>query len=175
MRLLIVEDDADGREMLAELFRMHAWDVTAVTTTEAAMVELREGGFDVVISDEDLEGRSGSSMLREASAAGLLHDIGTIMYTAEPRGLDVPVGCRVLRKPLAIASLLEEANALLPEPQAQATRPPDSGKRVRQRVELTLYTTDSPSSQRAVRDLERVIEETCEEQTCEAPPSRKST
>ena len=25
MRLLIVEDDLDGREMLTELFRLHAW------------------------------------------------------------------------------------------------------------------------------------------------------
>lgn len=111
MRLLIVEDDLDGREMLAELFRMHDWEVTAVPTTHAAMLELRSGSFDVVISDEDLEGHSGSSMLREACDEGLLDHVGALMYTAEPSELDVPSGVRVLRKPLGITQLLHEAKA----------------------------------------------------------------
>jgi len=32
MRVLIVEDDLDGRELLAEILRMHDWVVTANTT-----------------------------------------------------------------------------------------------------------------------------------------------
>ena len=109
MRLLIVEDDQDGREMLTELFRMNAWQVTPVE----AMVELRAGGFDVVISDEDLAGASGSAMLREASEAGLLRDVGALMYTAEPGDLELPPGVRVLKKPLGIAQLVNEVTAAL--------------------------------------------------------------
>ncbi len=109
MRLLIVEDDPDGREMLAELFRLHAWDVTAVATTEDGLHALRSGQFQVVISDENLGGESGSTMLRVASAEGLLCRVGALMYTAEPSRLDVPGGVRVLRKPLGICALLDEA------------------------------------------------------------------
>jgi DNA-binding response OmpR family regulator len=111
MRLLIVEDDQDGREMLTELFRMHAWEVTPVSSTVAAMAELRAGGFDVVISDENLASASGSAMLREASKLGLLHNVGTLMYTADPGHLELPPGVRVLRKPMAITRLVDEVLA----------------------------------------------------------------
>src|SRR4051812_35722111 len=100
MRLLIIEDDMDGREMLAELFRTHDWLVTAVPTTRAGMTELRSGGIDLIISDENLDGESGSSMLREAWAEGLLGSVGVLMYTAERDWLEVPNGVRVLHKPL---------------------------------------------------------------------------
>lgn len=155
MRLLIVEDDQDGREMLAELFRMHAWEVTAVPSTEAAMLELRNGGFDVVISDENLEGASGSAMLRAASREGLLRDIGALMYTAEPGQLQVPPGVRVLQKPMGITRLLEEVTAA-------ASDAPSSGERVKAKpgtVELVLYITDSPQSRRALRTMQTVLDE----------------
>ena len=126
MRLLIVEDDKDGREMLTELFRMHAWQVTPVPNTHAAMVELRAGGFDAIISDEDLEGTSGSAMLREASREGLLENVGALMYTAEPAQLDLPPGVRVLQKPMGIARLLEDVVAAAND----AASAPSSGERV---------------------------------------------
>jgi DNA-binding response OmpR family regulator len=113
MRLLIVEDDTDGREMLVELFRMHRWDVTPVDTTTAAMTELRKSRFDLVVTDENLSGRSGSSMLREAAAQGLLFDVAVMMYTAELGDLDVPSGVRVLRKPFGIKALLDIAKTAL--------------------------------------------------------------
>jgi DNA-binding response OmpR family regulator len=132
MRLLIVEDDPDGRDMLAELFRMHDWIVTAVATASEAMRELRDGGFDLIISDENLEGESGSSMLRDACAAGLLGSTGALMYTAQPGRLDVPFGVRVLRKPMAIGTILNEARAAAPERTgARTNHPPSSGERPR--------------------------------------------
>jgi DNA-binding response OmpR family regulator len=159
MRLLIVEDDLDGREMLAELFRMHDWIVTAVPSTHAGMNELRAGGFDVIISDENLDGQSGSSMLREASEEGLLTTVGALMYTAEPGALEVPNGVRVLRKPLAITRLLDEVNALAPEV-IDGAPTPSSGARPRKgRVELVLYVTSSASSQRALDSLQQVLAE----------------
>lgn len=157
MRLLIVEDDQDGREMLTELFRMHAWQVTPVPSTAAAMVELRVGGFDVVISDENLAGSSGSAMLREASEEGLLRDVGALMYTAEPGDLELPPGVRVLKKPLGIAQLVDEVTAALADP-------PGSGERVtappkgRDPVELVLYVTESEQSRRALRAVQRVLD-----------------
>jgi CheY-like chemotaxis protein len=163
MRLLIVEDDPDGRELLAELFRMHDWDVTQVPTTHAAMTELRQGGIDVVISDENLEGQSGSSMLRRASAEGLLCNVGVLMYTAEPGRLEVPPGVRVLRKPLGISKLLDEAQAVAPEDHRAETVPAPPSSRTRACgtvVELVLYVTSSPSSRRALRDLQRVLDDT---------------
>jgi DNA-binding response OmpR family regulator len=158
MRLLIVEDDQDGREMLTELFRMHAWDVTPVPSTAEAMVELRAGGFDVVISDENLAGASGSAMLREASEEGLLQDVGALMYTAEPGQLELPPGVRVLQKPLGIARLLDAVAAAVSDA-------PGSGERLKAKpkqrspVELVLYVNDSAPSRRALRAMQRALDE----------------
>lgn len=125
MRLLIVEDDPDGRELMAELFRLHEWVVTAVPTIDDALDELRRGGFDVVISDENLEGESGSSMIRVASSEGLLSSVGVVMYTAEDHKLDLPDGTRVLHKPLGTGQLLHEAEVAA----ELASPPPTSGVR----------------------------------------------
>lgn len=155
MRLLIVEDDRDGREMLAELFRMHAWEVIAVPTTDAAMLELRSGGFDVVISDEDLEGHSGSCMLRDAGNQGLLENMGALMYTADPKDLDVPRGVRVLRKPLGVTQLLDEAKAV-------AATPP-SGER-RRAVAGRVAVVVAPRGRSMRRD----------DAHCDSPPSSRT-
>ena len=124
MRLLIVEDDPDGRELMAELFRLHDWSVTAVPTTDDGLAQLRRGGFDVVISDENLEGESGSRMIRVACREGLLSSVGVVMYTAEDHKLDLPDGARVLHKPLGTGQLLQEA-----EIAAELASPPTSGVR----------------------------------------------
>lgn len=108
MRMLIVEDDADGREILVELFRRHDWRVVAVATTDAALTELRNRRFDLVISDENLAGASGSEMLRTACGEGLLSKVTALMYTSEAAWLEVPRGVRVLHKPLTIGSLVDE-------------------------------------------------------------------
>ena len=112
MRVLIVEDDLDGRELLAEIFRMHDWVVTATATRCDGLDAIRRNTFDLIISDEDLQGESGSSMLRQAEAEGLLCGVGALMYTAESGALEVPCGVRVLRKPLATNLLLQEARAV---------------------------------------------------------------
>jgi len=161
MRILIVEDDPDGREMLAELFRLQRWDVTDVGTAHDAIDELRAGGFDVVISDENLEGESGSTMLREAFDSGLLEHVGALMYTAQPGKLDVPPGVRVLRKPLGLPKLLDEAKAVAAIPAspdgASAAPGGDAAPKRQARVQLELYVTDSASSQRAVAKIERLL------------------
>ncbi len=160
MRLLIVEDDQDGREMLTELFRMHAWDVTPVPSAVAAMVELRAGGFDVILSDENLEGASGSAMLREASKEGLLKHVGALMYTAQAGQLELPPGVKVLQKPMGISLLVDAVTAA-------ASYPPSFGERLKPAsasaksgpVELVLYVTDSPQSRRALRTMQSVLDQ----------------
>lgn len=122
MKVLIVEDDPDVREMLVEIFRAYEWDVLAVAETALALATLRRDSVDLVISDENLEGASGSAMLEEASSAGLLFNVGAMIYTAEPRELHVPEGVRVLQKPLGVSSLLDEANAVIAR-SARSSRP----------------------------------------------------
>lgn len=113
-KLLVVEDDPDGREVLSELFRIRGWEVTDVANVEGALQALRTDHFDVVISDENVDGRSGSEMLREAQRQGLLADVGALVYTADDHTVEVPSGVRVLLKPLGIDALVDEAQHAAP-------------------------------------------------------------
>lgn len=116
MRILVVEDDPDSRDLLVEVFRMHGWSVTAVANVESGLEHLRGDHFDLVITDENLDDGTGSTMLREAKEEGLLDDVGVILYTAQLGRIDVPSGVRVLRKPKGLAELFDEAKNDVVEP-----------------------------------------------------------
>lgn len=51
MRLLVIEDEADSRDMLSMLLETAGYDVTSVAQEEAAVRELLHGGFDLVLAD----------------------------------------------------------------------------------------------------------------------------
>ena len=83
LKILVVEDDADTRELVADFFSRHGYVVTAVSRAEQALETLRSGSFDLVVSDNRLDdGPTGSWMLSKASSSGLLSDVGVVMYTA---------------------------------------------------------------------------------------------
>ena len=57
--LLIVEDDAAMRQMLASLFKDHGFAVREAPTADEALRQAREAEFDVVLSDIQMPGKSG--------------------------------------------------------------------------------------------------------------------
>jgi DNA-binding NtrC family response regulator len=83
-RLLIVEDDDDTQELLFRLFSRLSYAVTVVATAEEGLAKLREQPFDLVISDNQLRGgKTGSWMIAEAAADGVLERTAILMYTAD--------------------------------------------------------------------------------------------
>ncbi|MCW5813666.1 MAG: response regulator [Labilithrix sp.] len=100
---MVVEDDPDTREILADFFASHGYDVKTVATAEAGLAELKGNGTDVVLSDNQLDGgHTGSWMLRRAYAEGLLRRVAAVMYTADDDP-NVPRVVRVLHKPTALS------------------------------------------------------------------------
>jgi CheY-like chemotaxis protein len=68
-KLLIVEDDADGRDALAELFRLQGFEVASAADGEATLARLRSARFDVVVMDLGLpNGGSGLGLIRTICA-----------------------------------------------------------------------------------------------------------
>lgn len=63
-RILIVDDEINIREALAELLEDDGYRVSATASTEEALESLRENQFDVVISDLRLDDGSGLDLLR---------------------------------------------------------------------------------------------------------------
>ena len=64
-RILLVEDDADTQELLKTLLRRHGAEVTAVSSSTAALEEIERGKPDVIISDIGMTGENGYELIRK--------------------------------------------------------------------------------------------------------------
>lgn len=67
-RILLVEDDADTQELLKTLLRRHGAEVTAVSSSAAALEEIARVKPDVIISDIGMTGENGYGFIRKVRA-----------------------------------------------------------------------------------------------------------
>ncbi len=70
-RLLIVDDDADMRLLLAEYFRRLGFDVDERESGAAALEPAQAGRFDCFILDVSMPGMSGFELLKKIRARGI--------------------------------------------------------------------------------------------------------
>jgi len=134
-RILIVDDDRDVRESMAEYLQGHGYEVAAAESGEAMRKALAGGAPDVVLLDLNLPGEDGLSLARwlRAEHAG----IPIIMVTAAGEVVDRVVGLEVgaddyLAKPFDPRELRARLKSVLRRAGGQATqgaRP--AGKRVK--------------------------------------------
>ncbi|QEO14286.1 response regulator transcription factor [Agromyces intestinalis] len=115
MRVLIVEDERELAETLAEGLRLDGFGVGVVHDGAAALQRLSDGDFDVVLLDRDLPVLSGDAVCRTLAAQG--HPARILMLTAagavgdRVRGLDLGAD-DYLAKPFAYVELLARIRAL---------------------------------------------------------------
>ena len=64
LRLLVVDDDPDARDLLESLTREHGADVTAVDSMDAALLAIRDDHFDVVLSDLAMPAHDGYELIQ---------------------------------------------------------------------------------------------------------------
>ncbi|MHB1843810.1 MAG: sigma-54-dependent transcriptional regulator [Deltaproteobacteria bacterium] len=64
-RVLVVDDEANLRKVLAATLKREGYEVATAPDGEAALVEMAEGGADVVVTDLVMPKRDGLSLLRE--------------------------------------------------------------------------------------------------------------
>ncbi len=87
-RILVVDDDKATCELLEELMGTMGLDVEKATHPDKAIELIRRGGFDLLLSDINLEsGKDGLDLLREAKPLGmdtiLLSGFGTLETAIE--------------------------------------------------------------------------------------------
>jgi len=70
-RLLIVDDDADMRLLLAEYFRRLGFDVYEHESGQSALEPASTGGFDCLILDVSMPGMSGLELLKKIRDRGI--------------------------------------------------------------------------------------------------------
>jgi circadian clock protein KaiB len=157
-RILVVEDHSDTRELIAAALRAAAYEVDTATSADEAMDWLRQRRYRLVITHLGLPGKTGASLLREAWAADLLPGTATLLVTGQPDPPDARE-FDIVKKPLDLKRFLTEVRALLgdlKEPAAEPSPAPAAAPVVR----LVLYVTPPwASSQKAVRNVRRILEE----------------
>ena len=109
VRVLVVEDQADARELLSALFRQHGAEVVSAGSATAALSALRRERPDVLVSDIGMPGEDGYWLIREARS--LFDDLPAVALTAyaseADRGRALAAGFHAhLSKPIEPSALI---------------------------------------------------------------------
>lgn len=121
VKILIVEDDPNIRDMLHQFLTGEKFDVTAVECAEDALEATRNRVFNMMVFDWELPGISGIELCTQIRTNGL--QVPVLFLTARRdisdriTGLDSG-GDDYLTKPFELAELSARINALLRRPQS---------------------------------------------------------
>ena len=83
-RLLIVEDDDDIRELLAEVLQMLGHDVSRAGNGQEGLERLRESKPDAVLLDVEMPGTGGYEVCKALKASPAVADVPVIFMTQLP-------------------------------------------------------------------------------------------
>ena len=122
-RVLIVDDDADVREMLAEYLATHGYDVAQADRGVAMRDEVERAVPDVVLLDLALPGEDGLSLARYLREH---YDVGVIMVTGAGELADRIVGLEIgaddyVAKPFDLRELRARVKSVMRRMQRGAT------------------------------------------------------
>lgn len=114
--ILVVDDEAGLRDMLADALRMQQYAVATATDGHAALREIFEGDFDLIISDVNMPKVNGFELLERLRASG--NETPVILLTARGDRADVAVGFRAgaddyVTKPFGLEELMLRVEARL--------------------------------------------------------------
>ena len=114
-RILLVDDDAGVRDVVAFTLRREGFDVDEKREGEAALEAGRDGGYSIVILDVMLPGISGTEVCRALRAES---DVPILMLTARDAESDRVLGLELgaddyVTKPFSSAELLSRVRAIL--------------------------------------------------------------
>lgn len=111
-RILVVEDDVDTLDAVCALLVMMEQAPTKAAAPQVALDALREGQFDVLLTDVELPGMSGLDLAREAVA--LQPHIRIIVASGHPADPAAAggVACVALQKPYSAQRLLAAIRAV---------------------------------------------------------------
>jgi len=159
-RILLVEDNADIRDMVATALNGQGYDVEHAELPEDGLARLRKGQYHLVIAHYDLPGKTAAVMIQEAAAEGLLKDTPTLVVTAhpDPQGVDAS---RLVRKPLDLPKFLLQVQRIVslggaaPFKERRKPAPAAGGPP----VELVLYVSRVwVTSTRARENVEKILD-----------------
>ena len=116
LRILLVEDEPGLSLTISDLLRVEGYEVETAADGPRGLDMALRGGFDLVILDVMLPGKSGFEVCRDLRQRG--SDTAVLMLTAKTQVVDRVVGLKLgaddyLTKPFDPAELLARVEALL--------------------------------------------------------------
>ncbi len=119
LRILLVEDDDDNRELMAEVLETSGWEVVSAATGQEGLKALSEQAVAVVLTDVGMPGMGGLEVARAAKA--IAPSVPVVLVTgwadrddiARARGHEVDA---VLVKPVDPEALLGTVGDLAARP-----------------------------------------------------------
>jgi adenylate cyclase len=94
-RILVVDDDADNRDVLARRLERHGHTVKTANSGEDALLQLAAGGFDLLLLDVIMPGMDGDEVLEKLNLDPTHKDLPVIMISVSDR-LDDVIRCVAL-------------------------------------------------------------------------------
>lgn len=132
-QVLLVDDEADSREMVRFLLQKAGAIVTAVSSVREALAAMREHKPDVLVSDIGMPGEDGYKLIREvraqpAAEGGLIPAIAVTAFAREEERRQVLLAGyhRHLAKPIDSARLIALISELSPRGTAPVPGPAQS-------------------------------------------------
>ena len=114
MTLLVVDDEADIRDTLAEVFQDAGYTVRVASSAEQALVMMRQAAPKVAIVDHFMPGLTGSELVAQMQLDPVLSKVRVILSSSDPR--IAPPGVLILRKPVYLKKMVELVRQLCPDP-----------------------------------------------------------
>lgn len=115
-KVLIVDDDAESRELLCEVLAAHGYGVDAVENAAAALEELkRDGEYRIVIADLRMPNRTGLELLQDLRQKNSKHEVILMssFISGTERRLALELGAdALLEKPFRLSELLRVVDEL---------------------------------------------------------------
>ncbi|HEX8434542.1 circadian clock KaiB family protein [Archangium sp.] len=157
-----MDDDEVSRYLLERALEVAGFVVTSAAGVQEGLELLRRQRFSLVISDYRMPDGTGTWMLRQATAAGLLEDTEVLIFTGSTH-LEGAAGLKIVSKEQGMDNLVAQVVKLLgaPLPRVQESsgdRPAARPEGARVRTALVLYTAGrSPASMRALRQMKTLL------------------
>lgn len=156
--LLIVEDDADFRQICVQWFRRHGLNVVEAESGQEALHQCDQRHFDVAIVDMHMPGLSGLELLERLKSSNIETEViiltgeGTIESAVEAMKLGA---CDYLTKPFPLAELEHRCQLAYERGQIQKENRQLKAVLHRSRPD-TKMIGESPAMQEVLRLIERV-------------------
>ncbi|MFY0526323.1 response regulator [Archangium gephyra] len=162
-QILCVDDDEAGRYLLGRALELAGFSVTTAGGVREGLEVLRRGRFNLVISDYRMPDGTGTWMLKQAAAAGLLEGTEVLIFTGSTHVEDA-AGLKIVSKKNGTDYIVAQVLKLLgppgPREDPRGRHPPPTAPRERAmaRIELVLYTAGrAPASLRALRQMKSLL------------------